>query len=248
MSLPLIIVGALLVLDTVFASLLSNFNLGVILPMMLGAPILIYGLFFERLNALCATGFFNVLRSCAIICYIIFILLFIVCLVLMLTAPRLDSDERVDALIVLGAAVHGDTMSLTLQNRVDAAIDYMQVHKDTVCVVSGGQGSGENLPEAVAMSEYMYEQGIDRDRVFVEATATSTEENFEFSKLILDEQFTSDYSIAFVTTDFHVYRAGLFAHSVGYTDAHGISSTSAWWMWPNFYLREFAAIVHGWVT
>ncbi len=141
----MIIIGGFLVLDTVFASMLSNFNLGVIMPMILGAPILIYGLFFEKLQALCAHGVFNVLRNAAIVCYIVFILLFIICLVLMLTAPRLEQGQKVDAVIVLGAAVHGDTMSLTLQNRVDVAIDYLNEHEDAVCVVSGGQGCDGSL-------------------------------------------------------------------------------------------------------
>ncbi len=234
-------------LDTVFASMLSNFNLGVIMPMILGAPILIYGLFYEKLEQLCANGVFNVLRSAAVICYIVFILLFIICLVLMLTAPRLEQGQKVDAIVVLGAAVHGDTMSLTLQNRVDVAIDYLNEHEDAVCVVSGGQGSGENLPEAVAMSQYMFENGIAEDRVFVEDKATSTQENFNFSKVILDEHFEHAYKTAYVTTDFHIYRAGGFAKRAGFEDCYGMSSVSAWWMWPNFYLREFAAIVHGWI-
>ena len=38
-----IIVGVFLVLDTVIVSMLSNFNLGVILPLVLGLPLLLLG-------------------------------------------------------------------------------------------------------------------------------------------------------------------------------------------------------------
>ncbi len=95
------------------------------------------------------------------------------------------------------------------------------------------------------MAAYMYEKGIAEHRVFIEDKATSTEENFKFSKIILDEHFADEYTTAYVTTDFHIYRAGGFAKQAGFNDCLGMSSVSAWWMWPNFYLREFAAIVHG---
>ena len=40
-----IVLGAFLVLDTLLVSMLSNFNLGVILPAILGLPLLLLGVF-----------------------------------------------------------------------------------------------------------------------------------------------------------------------------------------------------------
>ena len=51
-----------------------------------------------------------------------------------------DGDFDADYLIVLGAAVHGDTPSLSLVERLEAAKDYLIKHPDTVVIVSGGQG------------------------------------------------------------------------------------------------------------
>ncbi len=247
MSIIMVIIGGALVADTLFASTQSNFNLGVILPMILGTPILLYGLFFERMQELCSYGMLNIMRSAVIMLYIVFILGFAVCLTLMLTAPKLEDDKNVDALIVLGAAVQGEEMSLTLKNRVQRAVDYLNVNENTVCVVSGGMGTGENVTEASAMAKYMYDNGIDPARVIVEDRATSTYENFRFSKVLLDERLQEGYTTAYVTTDFHVYRAGKYASRAEFENCRGISVPSAWWMWPNFYLREYAAIVHSMV-
>ena len=52
-----------------------------------------------------------------------------------------------DAVIVLGAAVHGDRVTWVLSNRLDAAIAYLDAHPDAIAVVSGGQGAGETVTE-----------------------------------------------------------------------------------------------------
>lgn len=48
----------------------------------------------------------------------------------------------VDAVMVLGAGVNGETPSLTLRTRMDAAIAYLELHPDIPVVLSGGQGPG----------------------------------------------------------------------------------------------------------
>ena len=83
-----------------------------------------------------------------------------------------EGDRKYDYIIVLGAAVHGDTPSLSLVERVRAARDYMKEHPDTVAIVSGGQGADENISEAEAMSAWLIENGIDKSRVILENKAT----------------------------------------------------------------------------
>ena len=58
---------------------------------------------------------------------------------------RTDEDADKDYLIVLGAAVHGDTPSLSLKRRLNSTIEYMQQYPDATVIVSGGQGKGENM-------------------------------------------------------------------------------------------------------
>ena len=68
---------------------------------------------------------------------------------------------RVDYLIVLGAQVRGRKITNSLLRRLNTALSYLRVHTDTMVIVSGGQGPGEEITEAQAMAEYLYECGID---------------------------------------------------------------------------------------
>ena len=155
-----------------------------------------------------------------------------------------------DALIVLGAAVHGDRVTWVLSNRLDTAYDYAAAHPNTTLVVSGGQGDGESVTEASAMAGYLVRRGIDQSRILQEDKATSTAENFAFSKAIIDEQLGKDATIGFVTTRFHVYRAGRVALKGG-IPARGLGAPDVWYLAINNFLRECVGIcwytVKGWI-
>ena len=99
-----------------------------------------------------------------------------------------DGDREYDYIIVLGAAVHGDTPSLSLVERMSAARDYMQTHPQTIAIVSGGQGSDENISEAEAMTAWLTDKGIDKSRIIAEDKATSTLENLENSFNIIRQR------------------------------------------------------------
>ena len=233
-----IIVGAILVLDTLVVSMLSNFNLGVILPAILGLPLLLLGVFMHHMDA----GFFAFLKWFLLGCYALGTVFLIVMGALMGTAAKRSDEVDADALIVLGAAVHGDRVTWVLSNRLDTAAEYLSTYPDTICVVSGGRGDGESVTEASAMQKYLVERkGIDPDRILVEDRATSTRENFAFSKALIEEKLGPDASIAFVTTDFHVFRAGRVARKAG-IDATGIAAPDVWYIRFNNFLRECVGI------
>ena len=42
--------------------------------------------------------------------------------------------------VVLGCSVKGTKPSRILEERIDAAYDYLSVNKDAVCILSGGRG------------------------------------------------------------------------------------------------------------
>lgn len=234
-----IIVGAFLVLDTLLVSMLSNFNLGVILPAILGLPLLLLGVFMHHMDH----GFLAFIKWFLLGCYALGTVFLIVLGVLMGTAAKRADKVDADALIVLGAAVHGDRVTWVLSNRLDTAADYLDSHPDTVCVVSGGQGDGESVTEASAMQKYLVERkGIDPERILPEDKATSTLENFAFSKKLIDETLGENASIAFVTTDFHVFRAGRVAKKAG-IDAEGLAAPDVWYIRINNFLRECVGIV-----
>lgn len=238
----LIIAGLALIADTLFVMTRSNINLGVIMPAVIGAPLLIIGLALPLVEKLCRKSklarFIAFLVSLA---YLLFALLFAATTGLILINSA-EPDDGADALIVLGAGVHGNYPTLTLKYRLDAAADYLEANPDTVAVVSGGQGQDEARSEAAVMRDYLVSHGIDEDRVLVEDESQSTAENFRFSKRIIDEKLGEDASVVFVTTRFHVFRAERVAKRAG-VDAEGIPAKGVWYITPNDYLRECAAIV-----
>ena len=239
-------IGGFLVLDTLIVCCLSNYNLGVILPAILGLPLLLLGLFWGRMDA----GFWLFLRRLVLICYGLGCLFLLFLGSLMLRAMDRGEHGDYDALIVLGAAVHGDRVTWVLSNRLDTAYDYAVAHPNTTLVVSGGQGDGESVTEASAMAGYLVRRGIDPARILMEDKAESTAENFAFSKAIIDKQLGKDASIGFVTTRFHVYRAGRVAQKGG-IPARGLGAPDVWYIAINNFLRECVGIcwytVNGWI-
>ncbi|MBR0436577.1 MAG: YdcF family protein [Clostridia bacterium] len=233
-----ILLGAFLVLDTILVSFLSNYNLGVILPAVIGLPLLLLGAFMHHMN----TGFGAFLKWFLLCCYALGAVFLLVMGILMGTASKRADKVDADALIVLGAAVHGDRVTWVLSNRLDTAADWLESHPDALCVVSGGQGSGETVSEASAMQKYLVGQkGVEPSRILVEDRAESTKENFAFSKALIEQTLGKDAKIAFVTTDFHVFRARRVALKTG-IDAEGIAAPDVWYIRINNFLRECVGI------
>ncbi len=152
-----------------------------------------------------------------------------------------------DAVVVLGAAVHGSELSNTLRGRLDAALVYRQHNPDALIVVSGGRGRGEDVSEALAMSRYLLAAGVPEGQIVLEDGSTSTAENFAFSKELLDATLDGAYRVSFVTSEFHVYRAGRIAAAAG-LDASSFHSTTPVYFWAPMYLRECLAVVKSWVS
>ena len=151
-------------------------------------------------------------------------------------------DARCDCLIVLGAAVHGNVPSLSLRERLDAAYDYLVVHPETVCVVSGGQGSGEQITEAECMYNYLTGRGIPAQRILRENRATSTGENLAFSLELLATSGIEPECIGIVSSEYHLYRASLIARSQGVDPILIPASTSWISLRVNYFLREIVAV------
>lgn len=234
----LFIVGAVLTAETCVMLTLSNFNAGVIMPAFFGVPMMLSAVLLPKMKK---GTFLGVLKWIVVGCYTVAALIFIVCGSLMLSAQK-DADKvECDALIVLGAAVHGDRVTWVLENRLNTAKAYLDKHPNAICIVSGGQGPGETVTEGSAMKKYLLSLGVAEGRVFAEEKATSTVENFRFGKVIADAAVGKDAKIAFVTTDFHVYRASRVAAQQG-IDADGIPAPDVWYLKINNFMRECAGI------
>lgn len=155
-------------------------------------------------------------------------------------------DRTPEYLLVLGCGLEGEEPVPLLTARIDAAAEYLKAHPQCTAVASGGQGSDEAISEAEAIFRALQKRGIAKDRILKEEKSTSTYENFLFSKQLLDSLKNGEpYAIAFVTNDFHVYRARKLAAHTGFLNPSAISApSSAMEFYPHF-LREIAAV---WVS
>lgn len=157
-----------------------------------------------------------------------------------------NSAVPVDAVIVLGAGVNGETPSAALGSRIRAAAAYLEQHPGVPVVLSGGQGPGERISEAEAMRRALWTDSEERNALYLlEDRSTSTAENFQFSKALLEEYGldTDTAVIAVVTNDFHCFRAHMIARRQGLRIVDVPAELPWWWLTANYYAREAFAVV-----
>lgn len=229
-----IIIGAIVTALGTVISLTSNMNAGVILTLILGIVFLAIGLFSRRVFAL--PRWIHAVFFAALALFVVFSSF------LMIYGHCDTADGSEDAIIILGAGVHGKTPSRALRGRLDAAIKYLEANPRTIAVVSGGQGPQEDITEAEAMETYLISRGIAPERIKREDTSTSTYENFVNSKALLDGLFPEGWRAAFVTNDYHIFRAGRVAASAGIRDITHIHYTTRPTFWLPSLLRECFAV------
>lgn len=157
---------------------------------------------------------------------------------LVVSGMKGNKNADYDYLIVLGAAVYGKYPSGVLNFRIEEAYEYLSNNPDTIVVVSGGQGSGEDISEALCMKNRLMELGIDESRIIMEDQSTSTNENLEFSL----QKIPTGSSVGIVTNNFHLYRSIRLADAYDGYKISGISADYYWYLLPHFMLRESFAL------
>lgn len=156
---------------------------------------------------------------------------------------KTDAAPQSDYLIVLGAGVNGSAPSLSMVNRLEAALDYLEAHPDAVAIVSGGQGAGEDVTEASAMHDWLVAHGMPESRIVQEDQSTSTRENLENSFAIIRSRGGDPAGgVAVVSSEYHLYRAKQMARALGAKPLGVAAETTLPTMRVNYFIREaFAA-------
>lgn len=173
-----------------------------------------------------------------------FLLCFLCTLWRVLRFGKMDADGQT-TVIVLGCKVNGTAPSIALRKRTMAAAAYLQSHPEAVAILSGGQGKDEGISEGACMKNILLAEGIDESRLYVEDRSTSTEENFAFSKEIIQANGFST-AVAVATHDYHQLRAAMIAGKYGLTPA-SLPATSSHWSRATFYTREVFGIWQQWL-
>lgn len=163
--------------------------------------------------------------------------------VMVMKASFGDPDADFQYLLVLGCGVNGTEPSRSLQDRIDVAYDYLTAHPDVICIVSGGKGDGENISEAQCMFNELTGLGIAPERIWMEDKATSTRENFAFSMALIEEKTGSrPAQIGVLSSEYHLYRAGMFAREQNVTACGVPAKTSRTSLFINYFVREIVMV------
>lgn len=154
--------------------------------------------------------------------------------------------DSADTVIVLGCKVKGTRPSLMLKRRLDSAYEYLENNSEVLVIVSGGQGSDEEMSEAECMKAYLIEKGIAPERIYKEDKSTNTYENFKFSKEIMQE-YNLGSNLTVVTDGYHQLRAKMIADSLE-IKTNAISAPTSWWLVPTYWVREWFAVVYAFIS
>ena len=156
-----------------------------------------------------------------------------------------DPREHVDYVVVLGAKVNKDGPSVSLWDRICAAYEYAEEHPEAILILSGGQGTDEPITEAECMFRELFWMGIDPHRLRCEGFATSTWENLKFSlDLIEEETGIRPTKIGVLSSEYHLFRASLFAKACDVEFVGIPARTSRWGQRVNHFMREVAGVWH----
>ena len=166
------------------------------------------------------------------------------------SATKYEIKQPMDYIIILGCAIMKDgTPTPILRGRIDRALafdkeQYEKWGKHAKFVPSGGQGSNEVVSEAESMKRYLMEQGIPEECILKEDKSVNTYQNMAFSKKVIegDSENINDKSVAFSTTNYHVFRGYTLAEKLGFK-VKGLSARTKLYFFPNAFLREFIGLL-----
>lgn len=179
--------------------------------------------------------------------YLYFECMLIGAIVANIIVVKYEPDKDKDFLIILGCGLRKDgTPTPLLRGRIERALAFdkrqrEETGKKLIFVTSGGQGENEANSESLAMKNYLLERGIPEERIIEEDKSTDTFENMKYSKEKIEER-SENAKIAFSTTNYHVFRSGLFARRVKMR-AVGMGAKTKWYYWPNAAVREFVGLI-----
>ncbi|HWR61163.1 MAG TPA: YdcF family protein [Clostridia bacterium] len=239
----LIFLGILGVLDTVLVSIYTGMNLGTLFPGVVGSIVIIYvyiRLWVRKGKPVIQNSYARKLVTALLI---LGILIFISAEALIMYGAAPDAAVEAEYLIILGAGLRGDNITLVLQERLLKGIEYLERYPEADVIVTGGRGFGESITEAEAMERFLVSRGIAPERIIKEDRATSTMENFLFSRELLEKSGETDHKrITVITSDFHMLRSKLLARRAGF-EPYGITCGTPISVRLNCYIREFFALV-----
>ena len=122
-----------------------------------------------------------------------------------------NDNEKVDAIVVLGASQWNGRPSPVLKARLDHAHGLYNNGIAEYIVLTGGTAKGDKISESKVGKNYLSKKGISRSRILIEEQGMTTKESLRNIKGILDE-YKID-KILFVSHGYHLYRVKKIARN-----------------------------------
>ncbi len=121
---------------------------------------------------------------------------------------------KLSTLIVLGCGLKKEKPSKELMRRIHhAEKTYRSQTPPPRLILCGGATSGTEITEVAVMANCLQELGIPAESMLLEDASLTTMENFRNAKQYLSENDLN--TTAFLTSDYHLYRASLCAEAAG---------------------------------
>ncbi|OOM16112.1 YdcF family protein [Clostridium saccharobutylicum] len=238
------ILGALLILYVISVNIMSGSRIAFSLPVViLGIVLIIYHSIKYKIkeNSFLNKGLkvIKVFLCIGLICFL--------CIEGVIISYPKHNEKKDDYFLVLGAGLTNRTIpNSILRGRLDAAIECIKKNNSAYIVLSGGQGADEDLPESHAMSKYLEERGVDKNKIIIEDMSRDTNQNFKYSKEKIEkhsQKSLDEVNVKIITTDFHAFRSSILAKRNGYINFDNYSSPTTWYLIPITYTREAFAVI-----
>lgn len=235
----LVIIGFVILLIYLLPLVAGILNAGNAFGICVGVLVAFVGLKLDRIfgiaKTLCKRKWGKLVVTIICIISVVFVSAFSVTMISIVNYAQYTAADE-STVIVLGCKVNGSQPSLMLRWRCNSAYKYLSENENAVAILSGGQGSNENISEAECMYNVLVEYGIEPSRLYLEDTSTSTEENIRNSKRIIDNNGLST-NVAIATSDYHEKRASIIAKKNGLISS-SIPAYGDKYSRPTFYTRE----------
>ena len=134
-----------------------------------------------------------------------------------LTPEESAELSDVDCILVLGAGVHGTTLSHMLEDRVLTGISLYELGSAPKLLMSGDHGQ-DNYDEVNAMKDYAKNKGIPSEDIFMDHAGFSTYESMYRARDIFGCK-----KIIIISQKYHLHRAIYVAEYLG-LEAYGVDS------------------------
>ncbi len=235
-----VVLGLLLVVLALVLTISNGFSSSNTLTFIGGLGLLLLGLYYDKLSR----SVRRLVLAAIVVgaCYSVVVLTIVIS-----QGSRNTTTFTEDAVVVLGAGIRGERPTRMLIGRLDRCVEYMQKNPNAVVVLSGGQGRGEDIPEAEAMARYLISKGVNPAKLIQDDKSKDTYENLVNTRAILDSCFNGkSYTLACITNDFHLYRSLRIGRLQG-VDMTCYGAPVPWYLRPGAYLREICSVTKHWV-